>query len=74
LYAQGLFIEHAHVHANIYGTSTAAVKAVCDSGKICVLDIDVQGVKAVVSSGLAPKRVYIAPPSHDALEERLRSR
>lgn len=36
------FLETAHVHGNIYGTSAAAVRAVGDKGKICILDIDVQ--------------------------------
>ena len=38
----GEFIEHARVHANIYGTSAAAVRAVAAAGKCCLLDIDVQ--------------------------------
>jgi guanylate kinase len=30
------------VHGNLYGTSIAAVKKVLESGRVCVLDIDVQ--------------------------------
>lgn len=37
--------------------------AVFRRGKICLLDIDVQGVKAVKASSLRPKYVFIAPPS-----------
>jgi guanylate kinase len=40
---RGEFLEHAEVHGNLYGTSSAAVRAVSDAGKICILDIDVQG-------------------------------
>ena len=40
--ANGEFLEHAHVHANIYGTSKAAVHAVTDMCQICILDIDIQ--------------------------------
>ena len=40
--ARGEFIEYAHVHTNIYGTSIAAVEAVSNAGKACLLDIDVQ--------------------------------
>jgi len=39
--ARGEFLEYAHVHANIYGTSIAAVEAVATAGKTCLLDIDV---------------------------------
>lgn len=45
------------------------------SGKICILDIDVQGVKAVkATSDLGAKYVFIKPPSMKVLEQRLRDR
>merc|ERR1711957_999511 len=78
----GKFIEHADVHGNIYGTSKAAVNTVIDSGKICILDIDVQGVRSVKGANLTPtpRYVFISPPSQPdksplaVLEERLRGR
>ena len=45
--ANGEFIEHANVHSNIYGTSFAAVEKVMADGRICVLDIDAQGVQKI---------------------------
>lgn len=54
--------------------SIAAVDAVQKSGKICVLDIDVQGVQSVKKSSLEPLYLFIAPPSMEALESRLRGR
>ena len=45
--ADGQFLEHAHVHGNIYGTSVAAVREVAANGKCCILDIDVQGARQV---------------------------
>lgn len=72
--AAGEFIESAHVHGNIYGTSKQAVRSVADAGKVCILDIDVQGAKAVKGSDLQPHLVYIAPPSREELESRLRGR
>ncbi|CAN0051251.1 unnamed protein product [Scytosiphon promiscuus] len=72
--AKGDFIEHAEVHGNLYGTSFAAVSDVSTSGKVCLLDVDVQGVKAVKVSSLTPKYVFIAPPSIEVLEKRLRDR
>ena len=59
---------------NMYGTSKSAVNDVLNSGKICILDIDVQGVKAVKKTDLTPLLVFIKPPSLEVLEERLRSR
>jgi guanylate kinase len=35
--AEGLFIEHACVHGNYYGTSIAAVKSVGEAGKVVSL-------------------------------------
>ena len=43
-------------------------------GKICVLDIDVQGVQKVKQSSLEPYYCFISPPSQDDLEKRLRGR
>ena len=38
----GEFIETAEFSGNMYGTTRAAVEAVTEGGKICILDIDVQ--------------------------------
>mmetsp|Transcript_4945 Transcript_4945/g.6046 ORF Transcript_4945/g.6046 Transcript_4945/m.6046 type:complete len:200 (+) Transcript_4945:147-746(+) len=70
----GKFIEYAEVHGNYYGTSVQAVESVKSKGKICILDIDVQGVRNVKKSALNPRYVFIAPPSMEILESRLRSR
>ncbi|RYG67118.1 hypothetical protein EON64_08170 [archaeon] len=43
-------------------------------GKICILDIDVQGVQTVKKSKLDAKYMFIAPPSIKELENRLRGR
>jgi guanylate kinase len=54
--------------------SVAAVESVKSSGLICILDIDVQGVQKVKESSLAAIYVFIAPPSKEELERRLRGR
>ncbi|KAJ1850486.1 guanylate kinase, partial [Coemansia sp. RSA 2703] len=68
------FIEHAEFSGNMYGTTVQAVKDVADSGKTCILDIDVQGVKSVKATDLGARFVFIAPPSEEELEARLRGR
>jgi len=70
----GKFIEYANVHGNYYGTSVAAVESVQKDGKICILDIDVQGVRNVKKSSLDAIYIFIAPPSMEELEKRLRGR
>ena len=42
---RGDFLEHASVHGHMYGTSKEAVQRVSREGKVCVLDIDVQGTQ-----------------------------
>lgn len=71
---QGLFVEHAEVHGNYYGTSKQAISSLQSENKITILDIDVQGVKSVKNSGIPCKYVFIAPPSMAELEARLRGR
>ncbi|CAM9617499.1 unnamed protein product, partial [Discosporangium mesarthrocarpum] len=71
------FIEHANVHGNLYGTSIASVGQVRAGGKVCILDIDVQGVKSVRAAGreqIDPNYLFVAPPSMEKLEARLRGR
>merc|ERR1711862_853123 len=69
-------IEYARVHSNIYGTSIQAVEDVLDSGKKCILDIDVQGVQSMKKTKLSLQSLYIfiSPPDLETLEKRLRSR
>ncbi|KAJ2398717.1 guanylate kinase [Coemansia sp. RSA 2559] len=71
---RGEFIEHALFSGNRYGTTIQAVKDVADSDKTCILDIDVQGVKSVKGTDLGARFVFVAPPSEEELERRLRSR
>eukprot|EP00092_Neocalanus_flemingeri_P060246 GFUD01072191.1.p1 GENE.GFUD01072191.1~~GFUD01072191.1.p1 ORF type:complete len:241 (-),score=55.45 GFUD01072191.1:61-783(-) len=74
LVEEGAFLEHAIFSGNMYGTSRAAVEKVAISGKICILDIDTQGVKLIKLSDMEPDYIFIKPPSREALEKRLRAR
>ncbi|KZZ97187.1 guanylate kinase [Ascosphaera apis ARSEF 7405] len=68
------FIEHAQFGGNYYGTSKKAVKDVAEKGRICILDIEMEGVKQVKNSDLNARFLFIAPPSEEELEKRLRGR
>lgn len=75
--ASGEFLEWAHVHANLYGTSRSEVESKLRSGKDVILDIDYQGAKLIaVNPELKARQlnVFIFPPSLDVLEQRLRNR
>ena len=73
---RGEFLEHAVVHGNLYGTSFQAVKNIEDAGKICVLDIDVFGLRQIIAATPVGSlnRVGILPISVEDLERRLRGR
>ena len=72
------FVEYARVHRNIYGTSISAVQSVREAGKICILDIDIQGVKTIMNGSahkeLMPYYIFVQPHEFCALEARLRKR
>jgi guanylate kinase len=70
----GEFIEYTEFSGNIYGTSKQAVKEVQDKGRICILDVEVEGVKNLKKTDLNPRFVFIQPPTMEALEDRLRKR
>jgi len=58
-----------------YDGSLNAVQNVQKSGKICVLDIDMQGVIQIKKvANLKPVGVFVKPPSIGELEIRLRRR
>jgi guanylate kinase len=69
--AAGEFIEYAYVHGNIYGTSVESVRRIADSGRVCVLELDVQGAEAILKTTLNAFFFFILPPSFDSLKERL---
>ena len=48
------------------------MEEVTQQGKVCVLDIDVQGAKLVAAADLDAYFVFIEPPSLEELELRLR--
>lgn len=68
------FIESAVFSGNMYGTSKAAVQDVQAKNLICILDIDMQGVRNIKRTDLNPIYISIQPPSMNVLEKRLRDR
>ncbi|XP_034298474.1 guanylate kinase isoform X3 [Pantherophis guttatus] len=70
----GEFVEHAEFSGNIYGTSKAAIQAVQAQNQICILDIDLQGVRNIKKTDLNPIYISVQVPSIEILEKRLRER
>jgi len=73
--AAHMFLEHAEVHDNFYGTSHASIEQELEDGFDVILDIDVQGAALLRdNSKVDAAFVFIAPPSLVELEKRLRGR
>ena len=73
--AAGDFLEFAEVNGgNLYGTPKSWVDQTLASGTDAILKIDVQGGKSIRSLVPDAILVFLAPPSLDELEVRLRSR
>ncbi len=71
----GEFIEWAEVVGNFYGTPQSELEAARAAGEDLVLEIDVQGAEQVKKKiGAAAIAIFIAPPSREVLEARLRGR
>ncbi|XP_051930885.1 guanylate kinase 1b isoform X2 [Hippocampus zosterae] len=71
---RGDFIENAEFSGNLYGTSKAAIEDVQAKNLICILDVDIQGVRRIKETNLNPIYISIQPPSMEILEKRLRDR
>jgi len=71
---RGEFVEWAKVHGHLYGTPKKAVEEALEEGKVLLLEIDVQGARQVRRTFPDSVLVFVAPPSLEVLEERLRAR
>jgi len=70
----GEFAEYARVHGNMYGTLRREVERVLASNRNVVMDIDVQGAMQFSASFPDAVRIFVLPPSGEALLARLKDR
>ncbi len=72
---RGEFAEHAYVHRNRYGTAQAPVEDALARGMDMIFDVDWQGANALAARWPEDAlKIFILPPSLDALAARLRDR
>ncbi len=72
--AEGIFLEYAEVHGNLYGTSRTTVEGLLAQGCDVLLEIDWQGAQQIRKFVPGCISVFILPPSRHELERRLRGR
>lgn len=71
---RGELLEHAEVFGRRYGTPRAWVEEQLGSGRVVILEIDVQGAAQVRRAMPDAYGVFILPPSEEELLARLRAR
>ena len=80
--AEDKFVEHEEVYpGSFYGTLRSEVERIWAKGHVIVFDIDVQGAMQIREAAAKDAElaavlqfVFIAPPSYEVLEKRLRGR
>ena len=70
----GAFLERAEVFGHRYGTLFQPIAERLDLGRNVILEIDVQGATTVRQKMPDAVLVFLAPPSDEELERRLRAR
>ena len=71
---KGGFLEHAVVFGHHYGTSLEHVQRERDAGRDLILEIDWQGAAQVRRAAPDTIGIFVAPPSREALRQRLLAR
>ena len=67
-------LEHAEYVSNCYGTPRAYVEQKLDEGLNVLLDIEVQGARQVMEKKPEAIKIFVIPPSLEALKKRLEGR
>ncbi len=68
------FLETAEVYGNYYGTPKAYVEKLLSEGRDVILEIDTVGAENVKKQFRDAVLIFIAPPTAEALKERLEKR
>ncbi|NXL84720.1 MPP4 protein, partial [Alectura lathami] len=62
-------LEYGEYKGYLYGTSVDAVRAVLDEGKICVIDLEPQGIQIARTHELKPYIIFIKPSSINCMRQ-----
>ncbi len=68
------FLEYAEYCGSLYGTLVDPIKEVIDSGRICILAIDVKGALQVMKKIPEAVTIFIKAPDDETLKLRLKNR
>ncbi|XP_051479842.1 MAGUK p55 subfamily member 4 [Apus apus] len=62
-------LEYGEYKGYLYGTSIDAVRTVLDEGKICVIDLEPQGIQIARTHELKPYIIFIKPSSISCMRQ-----
>ena len=71
---ESLLLEYAEVFGNLYGTPKDKIDEALQAGKTVILEIDVQGAKQAKALYPDAVMVFILPPTHRELAQRMNNR
>jgi guanylate kinase len=73
---EGALLEWAEIHGGLHrsGTPAAPIRAATQAGHPVLIEVDLAGARAVKKSMPEAITVFLAPPSWEALENRLSGR
>jgi guanylate kinase len=74
LIEKNFFVEWAHVHNKMYGTSRDQVDKAIADGRVVIMDVDVQGAKTFREKYPDSFTIFVQPPSIDELRQRIKKR
>lgn len=74
LQTENVFLEHAEIFGNFYGTSRLWIEDMLATGTDIFLDIDWQGAQQIRRQLPMAKSIFILPPNREELERRLHTR
>lgn len=70
----GELLEWAEVYGNLYGVPKRQIKQALEAGQDVAVKVDVQGAATIKRVAPQALLIFVAAPSMDILEERLRNR
>jgi guanylate kinase len=68
------FVEWANVHGRFYGMPKDQIDNAIASGRVVIMDVDIQGARTFKSKYPDCLTIFILPPSLDELRDRIKKR
>ena len=68
------FLEIVNYNGNHYGTAKTEIERISKQGKVCIMEITIEGAKQVHAQNIPCNYLFIKAKSEEVLKERLRGR